>query len=429
MELGGKQVTDLLDAAGLLAQSVTVSEINLHIKRILDSHDEIQGVWVRGEIADLHHHVQSGHVYFCLKDAESRLKCVMFKRDASLVPFELHDGLSVVVYGDISVYTRGGTYQLYAREMISLGDGSLAGSFELVRQRLAQDGLLDASRKRSLPKFPKKIALITSPEGAAVKDVLAVLKRRYPIVEVVVVPCTVQGEDAVSSIVSALAAAATDPSFDVGILTRGGGPADDLWVFNNEAIARQLAAMPFPMVCAVGHERDFTICDLVADLRAPTPSAAAELVAPDRSSLFDHISHLESRAKRSLVGLMDISRSRIAGLESTWVLRRPDMIFASLRQALEELLHRLDVALGDIVKPRAAKLDLLMSRLDACSPFKTLNRGYALVTNTSNGQLVVSTGDVEPGDEISVRVSNGEFLARVSDAGGDSERGSRQSGP
>ena len=413
------------DSIRLLAQSVTVTEINTHLKQILDSHDEIQGCWVRGEIADLHHHTQSGHIYFSLKDHQSRIRCVMFRSDAVSVPFRLSDGLSVIVYGDISVYTRGGTYQLYARQILGLGDGALARSFELTRQRLAEDGLLDVARKRDLPRFPRRIAVITSPEGAALKDIIAVMKRRYPIVELVVVPCLVQGDNAVSSILSALDAAAEDGRFDVGILTRGGGAADDLWVFNDESVARQLADMPFPMVCAVGHERDFTVCDLVADVRAPTPSAAAEMVVPDMSSVLDQIFHMESRAKRSLIALADMCQSRMRALQSSWVFRRPDMITGSHRQALEELAHRLELALTKIIEPRNTKLGLIAGRLEACSPLKTLSRGYSLVTNMRSNQLVLSTSQVAPGDDIEVRVSDGGFSARVKGVGGEPAGGGR----
>lgn len=414
-------MTDLPYPAQLLAQSVSVTEINAHIKHVLDSHDEIQGLWVRGEIADLHYHTQSGHIYFCLKDLQSRIRCVMFRGDAASVSFRLQDGLSVVVYGDISAYTRGGTYQLYARRILGLGDGSLARNFELVRQRLAEDGLLDVDRKRKLPRFPARIAMITSPEGAALRDVIAVLQRRNPIVELVVVPCAVQGDSAVSSIVNAFDIAAEDGRFDLGILTRGGGAADDLWVFNDETIARRLADMPFPMVCAVGHERDFTICDLVADLRAPTPSAAAEMAVPDMNVVLDDVSHLESRVRRALTGLADMHRSRVTALESSWVFRKPEMIVASHRQALEELAYQLDRAITNVIEPRMTKLELTAGRLDACSPLKTLSRGYSLVTNKRSDQIVVSVSQVAAGDDIEVRVSDGVFSAHVEGSGGDSE--------
>lgn len=411
-----------------IASSVTVSELNSHIKRVLDSHDEIQGLWVRGEIADLHHHIQSGHIYFGLKDPDSRLKCVMFRGDAISLSFQPRDGMSVLAYGDISVYARGGAYQLYVRQLLDLGDGSLARSFEEVRQRLADDGLLDESRKRALPRYPRRIVAITSPEGAALRDVVAVLERRYPLVELVVVPCAVHGDGAAESIVQAMDAAAQDGRFDVGILTCGGGAADDLWVFNDERIARRLAGMPFPMICAVGHERDFTICDLVADLRAPTPSAAAELAVPDMTAIVHSISQNELRARRSILNDLAMRRSALERVRASWVLRREGMLLSGQRQALEEAVQRLSRAVAGIVEPRANQLRLLSSRLDSSSPLKTLSRGFSIVTEASTGRLVVSAGQVSPGDRIAVRVSDGAFDAIVSSTGGDSGNDDRLSG-
>lgn len=414
---------DASDLSRIVAVSVAVSELSLHIKRVLDSHDELQAIWVRGEITDLHRHTQSGHLYFSLKDSESRLKCVMFKSDCASVEFEPQDGMSVAALGDVSVYTRGGVYQLYARRLVNLGDGMLFRSFEMVKKKLAEEGLFDLARKRGLPEFPRRIAVITSPEGAAIKDVIAVIGRRYPAAELVVVPCAVQGTEAPASIARALELAAEDGEFDVGILTRGGGAADDLWAFNDELVARQLAAMPFPMICAVGHERDFTICDLVADLRAPTPSAAAEMAVPDRAVVLERVASLSSRARRSLAKSLDLCSLSVDRLLGSWVFRRPEMIVDTRRQALEEALHRLETAFGQILAPRRARLDLLMSRADSSSPLKTLQRGYSIVTSLKSGNLVTSKSQVHPGDEIEIRVSDGLIHATVSLTGGDSESG------
>jgi len=416
-------VIDASDLSRIVAVSVAVSELSLHIKRVLDSHDELQAIWVRGEITDLHRHTQSGHLYFSLKDSESRLKCVMFKSDCASVEFEPQDGMSVAALGDVSVYTRGGVYQLYARRLVNLGDGMLFRSFEMVKKKLAEEGLFDLARKRGLPEFPRRIAVITSPEGAAIKDVIAVIGRRYPAAELVVVPCAVQGTEAPASIARALELAAEDGEFDVGILTRGGGAADDLWAFNDELVARQLAAMPFPMICAVGHERDFTICDLVADLRAPTPSAAAEMAVPDRAVVLERVASLSSRARRSLAKSLDLCSLSVDRLLGSWVFRRPEMIVDTRRQALEEALHRLETAFGQILAPRRARLDLLMSRADSSSPLKTLQRGYSIVTSLKSGNLVTSKSQVHPGDEIEIRVSDGLIHATVSLTGGDSESG------
>jgi len=416
-------VIDASDLSRIVAVSVAVSELSLHIKRVLDSHDELQAIWVRGEITDLHRHTQSGHLYFSLKDSESRLKCVMFKSDCASVEFEPQDGMSVAALGDVSVYTRGGVYQLYARRLVNLGDGMLFRSFEMVKKKLAEEGLFDLARKRGLPEFPRRIAVITSPEGAAIKDVIAVIGRRYPAAELVVVPCAVQGTEAPASIARALELAAEDGEFDVGILTRGGGAADDLWAFNDELVARQLAAMPFPMICAVGHERDFTICDLVADLRAPTPSAAAEMAVPDRAVVLERVASLSSRARRSLAKSLDLCSLSVDRLLGSWVFRRPEMIIDTRRQALEEALHRLETAFGQILAPRRARLDLLMSRADSSSPLKTLQRGYSIVTSLKSGNLVTSKSQVHPGDEIEIRVSDGLIHATVSLTGGDSESG------
>jgi exodeoxyribonuclease VII large subunit len=416
-------VIDTSDLSHILAASVRVSELCLHIKRVLDSHDELQAIWVRGEITDLHRHAQSGHLYFSLKDSESRLKCVMFKSDRASVEFAPEDGMSVAALGDVSVYTRGGVYQLYVRRLVNLGDGLLYRSFEMVKKRLAEEGLFDVSRKRSLPEYPRRIAVVTSPEGAAIKDVIAVVERRYPAAELVIVPCAVQGTEAPGSIARALELAAEDGDFDVGILTRGGGAADDLWAFSDELVARRLAAMPFPMICAVGHERDFTICDLVADVRAATPSAAAEMAVPDRAVIVERVSHFSSRARRSLAKSLDLYNLNINRLLGSWVFRRPEMIVDTRRQALEEALHRLETAFAQILTPQRARLDVLMSRACSSSPLKTLNRGYAIVTSLKSGNLVTSKSGVHPGDEIEIRVSDGLIYATVSLTGGDSEGG------
>ena len=412
---------DTSDLSHILAASVRVSELCLHIKRVLDSHDELQAIWVRGEITDLHRHAQSGHLYFSLKDSESRLKCVMFKSDRASVEFAPEDGMSVAALGDVSVYTRGGVYQLYVRRLVNLGDGLLYRSFEMVKKRLAEEGLFDVSRKRSLPEYPRRIAVVTSPEGAAIKDVIAVVERRYPAAELVIVPCAVQGTEAPGSIARALELAAEDGDFDVGILTRGG--AARFWAFSDELVARRLAAMPFPMICAVGHERDFTICDLVADVRAATPSAAAEMAVPDRAVIVERVSHFSSRARRSLAKSLDLYNLNINRLLGSWVFRRPEMIVDTRRQALEEALHRLETAFAQILTPQRARLDVLMSRACSSSPLKTLNRGYAIVTSLKSGNLVTSKSGVHPGDEIEIRVSDGLIYATVSLTGGDSEGG------
>ncbi|MGD8240389.1 MAG: exodeoxyribonuclease VII large subunit, partial [Armatimonadota bacterium] len=281
--------------------ALTVSEVTRHVKRLLDSSELLQGISVRGEVSNFKRHT-SGHVYFSLKDEASQLSCIMFRGPAGHLSFEPEDGMQVIASGNVSVYERGGRYQLYTRFMQPDGLGDLYLAFERLKAKLEAEGLFDPARKRAIARFPRRVAIITSPTGAAVRDITTILARRYPAAAQLVVPAIVQGDDAAPSIVRALGIANDMDDVDTIILGRGGGSIEDLWAFNEEVVARAIYSSARPVISAVGHETDFTIADFVADVRAATPSAAAELAAPDQAELRSRVSGSADRLRLALLG-------------------------------------------------------------------------------------------------------------------------------
>ena len=393
--------------------SFTVSEINAYIRDLMESDQTLQDLWVQGEISNLSR-PKSGHMYFTIKDGAASLRCVMWRGQVSHLGYLPQDGDAVEVHGSISVYEAGGQYQLYADQIRPVGEGLLYQEFNRLKQKLEDEGLFDPERKRPIPETPQRIGIVTSPTGAALRDMLNTLRRRYPIVEVILAPTSVQGDSAPSEIISAIQRLNQYAHPDVILVGRGGGSIEDLWAFNDEGVARAIVDSEAPVISGVGHETDFTIADFVADLRAPTPTAAAELAAPDQIEL------------RSVIieTLTDIARSVLVSVQdSRWVLNEltrrlerssPEGRLRTNRQRLDELIHRSGRTLVHKIQLQHSELTGLQQQLTALSPVGVLGRGYAVVTKKS-GDVVKTIKDVSPGDEINIRVSDGEFDAKVDD--------------
>ena len=389
---------------------LSVSELNTYIKSVLDSDRLLSAVSVSGEISNFTYH-RSGHIYFSLKDDEGQIKAVMFKSRVGTLKFMPENGMRVIARGSISVYTRDGGYQLYVNSMQPDGIGALYLAYEQLKERLSKEGLFDTVYKKSIPRYPKRVGVITSPTGAAVKDIINVIGRRYPVAEFFLYPAIVQGEGAVPTLLEALDYFDASGLCDVVIIGRGGGTIEDLWAFNDEKLARRIFDMGIPVISAVGHETDFTICDFVADLRAPTPSAAAELAVPDITELILRLDSYEDRCVSSLIRVVDRMRERLTLLASRPVILRPEVHLLKNNDKLSDLSERLANAFYDGISEKQNKLGLLAGRLNALSPLAVLSRGYSVLSK--NEICIKSVNDVSIGDEFKVRLFDGSFTATV----------------
>lgn len=433
---------------------LSVEQLNLQIKQLLEG--QIGQVWVQGEISNFKAHT-SGHFYFSLKDSKAQISAVMFRGANSKLRFKPHDGLEVIIRGRITVYEPRGNYQIMCETMEPVGAGALQKAFEQLREKLKSEGLFDNAKKRPIPSFPRHVAVVTSPTGAAIRDILNVMSRRAKAVRVTVIPTLVQGDAAAPQIVEALRKAYRLPEVDVIILGRGGGSIEDLWAFNNEELAREVAASPIPVISAVGHEIDFTISDFVADLRAPTPSAAAELVARSSQELGQRILQLRRVLGVSMERRLQNTSEKFLGLSRRLVdprkrlrdlILRNDDLFSRLEFSWKKLLearrHRIEIAFrrlgnpADKIKQRRARVEMshvvlqkamirrleksksrwerLIGVLDSLSPLKVVDRGYAIARK--GDQVIKSVSQVGPGDELTVRVSDGEIVAQVKELKG-----------
>ena len=400
----------LVSAPGV-RDALSVTELVRALRSVVGGHPALTDVLVRGEVGSVSR-PPSGLAYFTLKDPASQVPCVMFRTVVAALRFELREGIEVLVRGDVDVFPAKGQTQLLAREVSPIGHGAFWLAFEQVRDRLAAEGLFATERKRALPRFPARIGLVTSEAGAAMHDVLAVLERRYPLGEVVVSPCLVQGEGAPQSIAAALDRIVS--RVDVAILARGGGSTEDLWAFNDERVARAIARLPVPVVSAVGHELDITISDFVADVRAPTPSAAAEIVAPDVVQVRGRVAAaraiLDARVRERIDAWGDRLRFLAGRLQPGGVAR----LARDARQRVDTLSETLHREGRRILADLRGRLASAIGRLDAVSPMATIARGFAVVT-TEDGALVGSVATVSPGDEIAVHVSDGTLDAIVAE--------------
>lgn len=387
-----------------------VSELTAKIKEALDR-PELQNVAVVGEVSNFKHHT-SGHMYFSLKDETSRIRAVMFKGKNRRLNFIPQDGDMVVAVGTVGVYEASGDYQLYVDWLFPAGVGALNAAFEQLKSKLEKEGLFDQAHKKPLPFLPRTVAVVTSPTGAAVRDIISVARRRHPGVNILVVPALVQGTEAPASLVQALELAAQQPDVDVVIIGRGGGSFEDLAVFNDEELARAIFRCPKPVISAVGHETDVTIADFVADVRAPTPSAAAELAVPSYLDLVEHLSYLENSLRRTVLDKIRHGRRYVEQLIASAALRRPADRLRPLRMRVDELWTRLVSAAGQRIEAGRRSRDVLVAKLDALSPLTTLARGYAICQDSS-GSVVTSFDQVQVGGEVSVRLKRGRLWCSV----------------
>ena len=392
----------------------SISEINAYLRQKFEADRQLQNVWLEGEISNWKP-AASGHIYFTLKDAKATIRCVIWRTTASqLIYRPQRDGEAILAHGKISIYEAGGNYQFYVDDLEPAGQGALHAEFERIKAHLSAEGLFDADLKQPLPAFPKRIGVVTSPDAAALRDILNVLRRRYPLAQVILSPTAVQGEAAPRQIMAALNLLAQQP-IDVIILARGGGSLEDLWAFNNEALARTIVACPIPVVTGVGHETDFTIADFVADVRAPTPSAAAEIASPNRFDLEQNLAGAE-------IALTDAARHVIHQARTdlnrqTWALERlsPQNQVNTFRQQIDSLTHRAGRALQHRLDLQRQQIAGLASRLETLNPQATLSRGYAIVQKDNT--VVSQTQQVDQNDRIVVKVSDGEFEAIVQTSG------------
>lgn len=389
---------------------LTVAELNQRIRGALER--DLSDVWVTGEISTFRL-APSGHCYFNLKDEESQVAAVLFRSAAQGLPFRPADGMAVIVRGRISLYEVRGALQLYVDKMEPCGLGSLQLAVEQLKQRLAAEGLLDPARKRPLPYFPKTVGVVTALRGAAIHDILVTLRRRSPATRVLVRPALVQGRDAPDDIVAAIHDLAESGDIDVAIVGRGGGSLEDLWAFNDERVARAIAAAPFPIVSAVGHEIDFTVADLVADVRAPTPTAAAALVVPDQRELLQELDQLTGRLHGGVLRHLQRQHSRVAELQRR--LRDPRATLKIVQQRVDELHERATRAIALQLERRRALISRYAESLHALSPLAVLQRGYAIARAESDGRVITRARDTRVGDRLRLTFLEGAVMARIED--------------
>ncbi|MGN0986055.1 MAG: exodeoxyribonuclease VII large subunit [Candidatus Enterenecus sp.] len=390
----------------------SVSQVNGYVKKLMDGDELLTGLLVRGEISNYKCY-PSGHHYFSLKDQQSSIRCVMFRGDAVRLRFRPANGMSVVAFGRVSVFPRDGQYQLYCSELISDGRGALDLAFEELRARLEKEGLFAPESKLPLPKFPGKIALVTSPAGAAVRDMIRILGARWPMAQVLVVPVRVQGEGAAEEIASAIHAVNNRNDIDLIITGRGGGSKEDLWAFNEEPVARAIYVSNIPVISAVGHEPDVSISDYVADARASTPSNGAERAVPDQAEVRARLKHLSHRLAAAESARLAAARKELDRLRQNRMLRDLRAPIEDRRMLLDSVQRRLAEGLKGQIRARRVAMAGLSAGLDAMSPLKVLGRGYAIARN--EGGVVSSVTRTEPGEELSVMVSDGVLRCRITE--------------
>ena len=392
-------------------QILSVGQINDYIKNKLDNDPGLHNIAIRGELSNYKVY-PSGHHYFTIKDGTGAMKCVMFKSAAMRLRFRPENGMQVIAMGSVTVYVRDGVYQLYCTGLVLDGIGDLYAAFEQLKTKLAAQGLFDPAHKKPLPRFPGTIGIVTSSAGAAVHDMLRILRKRYPLTNVRLLPVRVQGAEAPAEIAGAIWYANQHKLADLLIVGRGGGSIEDLWAFNDEMVARAIYESRIPVISAVGHEPDVTISDFVADLRAATPSNAAELAVPDQDALRQTLDEMQNAMAVAMQTKIDRAGERLRNLSNRPVLKSPMASFESRRKALELMEKRLISAQSGNVAKNRQRFVAQVSKLDAMSPLKVLTRGYALVAK-EDGQLVRSVMDVKPKEPIAVRVSDGTIVATV----------------
>jgi exodeoxyribonuclease VII large subunit len=392
-------------------QALTVTDVNRYIKSLLTADDVLSSVSIRGEISNFKAH-GSGHLYFTLKDEGAEISAVMFRGDASRMQFRPTDGMRVVAHGSVDVYEKSGRYQVYVRAMQADGVGAMMLAYERLKKKLLAEGLFDPARKKPIPRFPSCVGVITAPTGAAVRDILNITGRRYPQAKILLYPSLVQGADAPANLCAGLLALNAMAACDVIILGRGGGSLEDLWAFNDEALVRAVAASEIPVISAVGHETDFTLCDFVADLRAPTPSAAAEIAVPDGSALKAYLNQTKDALEKSAMARVTEAQRALLQRSRALELLSPEGRLQRLQQQLTAYGERMDRAAEHYLQRKTVELQGAMERLEALSPLAVLQRGYGAVLD-GEGRVLSSVWEIKEGQRVELLLRDGRADARI----------------
>ncbi len=394
---------------------ISVSQLNFYAKSLLDGDPVLSEIFVCGEISNLTDHYRSGHLYFSLKDEKSVVRAVMFAGNASKLRFKPEEGMSVIAIGRVSLYETTGQFQLYIEQMQPEGTGELAVAFNQLKLKLEKEGLFDENIKKEIPNFPKKIGVITSDTGAVRHDVETVLSRRFPIAEMILYPSAVQGENAVPQLIKGIQYFNNQKNVDVIIIGRGGGSMEDLWAFNSELLAREIYKSKIPVISAVGHATDYTICDFVADKSAPTPSAAAEIAVPDISELFSKIMYLNDKMADNIKYIINSQQQYTDNLADRLVVMSGNYKISEMKANLENLIIRLNNSYTNLLQNKTEKLKENIAKLNTLSPLNILSRGYAIITN--NNVIVKSVNDINIDDKITVKVNDGDFICTINEKG------------
>ena len=391
---------------------LTVTQLNTYAKSVIEQEATLSNVFVVGEISNFVDHYRSGHLYMSIKDNQSVISAVMFAGNASKLKFKPENGMSVIIRGRVSIYERDGRYQLYIDDMQPDGIGALAVAFEQMKEKISKAGLFDSELKMPIPEIPEKIGVISSPTGAAVQDVLNVLNRRFPVAEIIFAGVQVQGDNAAPTIINAIKKL-NETDADTIIIARGGGSAEDLWPFNDEKLAYAIYNSQIPIISGVGHETDFTICDFVADLRAPTPSAAAELAVPDIREQKNYVFALKTALDNAIETDIKEKQYNLEQLTKSSVLKNPEKIIENCELYLDTLITKININFKDIFTKYSSDFAMLCSKLDSLSPLKVLARGYSIAKKDEN--IIVNSKDLSVGDSISIQFADGNAKAEITE--------------
>ena len=388
---------------------LTVTAVTKYIKYKIDTDDNLKCIFIKGEISNCKYH-STGHIYFSIKDENSILNAIMFSTNAKKLTFTPNDGMKVLITGRISVYEAAGRYQIYVEEMIEDGVGNLYAEFEKLKKKLETKGLFDSNHKKDIPKMPSKVGVITASTGAAIRDIVSTIKRRFPICEIYLFPSLVQGENASKDLVNKLLQA-DNYGVDVIIIGRGGGSIEDLWAFNDEELANTIYNAKTPIISAVGHEVDFTICDFVSDLRAPTPTGAAELAVPNMSDIMINLEHLKIRLNESLNKKIDYNKLLLNNLKNSYVLKNPMLLYENKKQNIDLYFEKLNNMMNYRLERTNTKFSNLINKLELLNPLSVLSKGYSVTYK--DDKVIKDASKLKKNDSVTIRLYNGLFEAKV----------------
>jgi exodeoxyribonuclease VII large subunit len=393
-------------------QIFTIEQVNNYVKSLMDNDPLLQDLWIRGEISNFKRH-SSGHMYFTLKDNQARIKCVFFKYYGESLNFIPSDGMSVLVRGNISLYSKDGQYQLYVRYMEKDGIGELYAAFETLKNKLREEGLFRQEYKKPLPAYPKRIAIITSHTGAAVHDVIKVISKRNPTVDILIIPVMVQGEYAKDQISAAINYANTREDIDILIVGRGGGSIEELWAFNEEKVARAIFSSRIPVISAVGHETDFTIADLVADVRAATPSAAGEIAVTEISNIYETLNILNRRLQDSITHKLKDLDNYLNNLSNSYVLKYPERWFAAYDQRLDYAMEKIRANMTNVMSTKSDRFVRAVSYLEILNPLSIMMRGFSIVTDIEKGDIIRSIDQLHENMKVKIHLTDGNATCNI----------------